>query len=347
MEPTQQVNRSDESEDEQEQTAQVDNSKPKRPTPILAPTFVKTPLGELNIEQQKEVLLYKIAKGKVGDVEAHFSKSDELFDFVIKAMSTNKHSKRASELVVKYKKDPKRYPELLQRLQKKAVRYVVQDQPWSMVELRFRSQPDLSTLSAEEYFFKGQKEIALAVVQRNNLGPLLTKQDLKAWLLSEEAAAYMKKGLIPNEVEALDYFGPYKGDQGPVSETKTSKPCVTLQQIGYSEDSIVHVRNSKELDDMMAEILKHKRVGIDIETTPVVIKFADHEPSLLQLAVPGKIFLADFLASPEFGKELFQAFVEQICANDTLLKIGQGLDNDIKTLKKKFAITSKLVSEVC
>jgi hypothetical protein len=65
------------------------------------------------------VLLYKIAKSKVGDVEQHFTKSDELFDFVINAMSTNKHSKRATELIVKYKKNPYLYPELLQRLGKK------------------------------------------------------------------------------------------------------------------------------------------------------------------------------------------------------------------------------------
>jgi 3'-5' exonuclease len=212
-----------------------------------------------------------------------------------------------------------------------------------MVELRFRSQPNLLAIAAEEYFYKQKKEVALAIVKRNKLEQLLTKPDIKLWLESEEAASMLHQGLVANEVETLDSFGPYKGNQGPVSEVKTSKPCVTLEKLGYTEASIIHVKDSAGLANMIAEILKQKRVGIDIETTPVVLKFTEHEPSLLQLAIPGKIYLADFLASAEFGKELFNTFVQQICQNDTLLKIGQGLDNDIKTLKKKFDVQTKVV----
>jgi hypothetical protein len=82
-----------------------------------------------------------------------------------------------------------------------------------------------------------------------------------------------------------------------------------------------------------------------------MIKFDRTTPSLLQIATEKKIFIVDFLkGGPEFERLIFDRFTKEICDNDRILKvnqlnseIGQGLDNDIKTLKKRFNITDKIV----
>lgn len=82
-----------------------------------------------------------------------------------------------------------------------------------------------------------------------------------------------------------------------------------------------------------------------------MLKFQQNEPALIQLAVPEKVYIIDFLSQePDFGKYVFDEFVKKVCQNPLLLKvkggliqIGQGLDNDIKTLKKKFSCNEKIV----
>ena len=75
-----------------------------------------------------------------------------------------------------------------------------------------------------------------------------------------------------------------------------------------------------------------------------MLKFSDNKPSLIQIATPKTIYIVDFLASDAaWERKVFDFFVIDVCAEDNLLKIGQGLDNDLKFLKKKFGVSEKLV----
>lgn len=95
----------------------------------------------------------------------------------------------------------------------------------------------------------------------------------------------------------------------------------------------------------MAVLTGNKHIGIDIETVPTILKFQECSPSLLQLATQDAVFVIDLLSPEEgFGKYAFEEFAGRICSNPEILKIGQGLDNDIKVLKKRYQVTEPIVA---
>lgn len=114
--------------------------------------------------------------------------------------------------------------------------------------------------------------------------------------------------------------------------------------LGFSEDKIVVVDTKAALDKAIDDLILAKRIGIDIETVPTILKFQECLPSLVQLATSDSIFVIDLLAADEgFGAYAFDKFANLICNNPAILKIGQGLDNDVKILKKKFGVTGQIV----
>lgn len=133
-------------------------------------------------------------------------------------------------------------------------------------------------------------------------------------------------------------------DAGPILK------MLYLSDFNIDESMIQIVGSKAELDEAVKQITESKRVshanqvGIDIETVPSILKFEECQPSLLQIATPSKIFIFDLL-SPEqdFGKQAFEAFAKSICDNTGLLKVGLGLSNDLKILKKKYNTDSKIV----
>lgn len=120
---------------------------------------------------------------------------------------------------------------------------------------------------------------------------------------------------------------------------------LSLADIGYTEAQVSIVTTKESLDKAVEKILASKRVGIDIETVPTILKFQECSPSLLQLAVQDEIFVIDLLVEEEegFGAYAFDQFAKLICSNVDLLKVGQGLDNDVKVLKKKYQVADKIV----
>jgi ribonuclease D len=76
------------------------------------------------------------------------------------------------------------------------------------------------------------------------------------------------------------------------------------------------------------EIEKHEVVGFDTETRPAFKKGQVYQVSLLQLAVPGKVFLIriQHTGVTEEIAHLFQ--------NEKVIKAGVGIRDDLKALRK-------------
>ena len=76
------------------------------------------------------------------------------------------------------------------------------------------------------------------------------------------------------------------------------------------------------------EIAKHEVVGFDTETRPAFKKGQVYQVALLQLAVPGKVFLIriQHTGVTEEIAHLFQ--------NEKIIKAGVGIRDDLKALRK-------------
>jgi ribonuclease D len=76
------------------------------------------------------------------------------------------------------------------------------------------------------------------------------------------------------------------------------------------------------------EIKEHEVVGFDTETKPAFVKGQVHKVSLLQLAIPHKVFLIR-LNFTGLHSEIIQ-FLE----NEKIIKAGVGIRDDIKILHR-------------
>jgi ribonuclease D len=90
----------------------------------------------------------------------------------------------------------------------------------------------------------------------------------------------------------------------------------------------VVVSDAKQLPLAVKEIEKHKVVGFDTETRPSFKRGQFYNVSLLQLAVPKKVFLIR-VNHTGVTEELATLF-----ANPEIIKTGVGIRDDIKALQK-------------
>lgn len=91
---------------------------------------------------------------------------------------------------------------------------------------------------------------------------------------------------------------------------------------------ITLITESKDLQKAFKEIQEHEVVGFDTETKPAFVKGQIHKVSLLQLAIPNKVFLIR-LNMTGFDDEVIK-FLE----NERVLKAGVGIRDDIKFLHR-------------
>jgi len=177
-------------------------SPPAKPLKLTADSA--SSWNSLSLDEKKTLIETKVNSSKTRDIEDFLRDDDQLFDHMIGLMSTNKHSKKASELLTKYKRDFLKYPKLIERLQKKAVRFVINDQSWSMIENRFRSQPSLLAIAAEEFHFQGKRDVAFSLIKRHGLLDWVQKEDVRAWFASPETQQLAE---VPNLFDLHDAFG--------------------------------------------------------------------------------------------------------------------------------------------
>ena len=91
---------------------------------------------------------------------------------------------------------------------------------------------------------------------------------------------------------------------------------------------IVLVQEASKLNRAFDEIHEHRSIGFDTETRPSFKKGELHKVSLLQIAIPDKVFLVR-LNQTGLTKHIID-FLE----NDSLKKAGVGIRDDIKAMQK-------------
>lgn len=71
----------------------------------------------------------------------------------------------------------------------------------------------------------------------------------------------------------------------------------------------------------------HQVVGVDLEWTPVFVAGGRPRPSLLQVAVEGRVFLLDVLALSQpptgQGAQAFSRLVAQLLSDPSITKLGE------------------------
>jgi ribonuclease D len=88
------------------------------------------------------------------------------------------------------------------------------------------------------------------------------------------------------------------------------------------------VTTNERLPKIFSEISEHEVIGFDTETRPSFVRGQLHKVSLLQLAIPHKVFLIR-LNHTGLDHKIISFF-----ENDKLIKAGVGIRDDIKTLHK-------------
>ncbi|XP_028690368.2 exonuclease mut-7 homolog isoform X17 [Macaca mulatta] len=80
----------------------------------------------------------------------------------------------------------------------------------------------------------------------------------------------------------------------------------------------------------------HQVVGVDLEWTPVFVAGGRPRPSLLQVAVEGRVFLLDVLALSQpptgQGAQAFSRLVAQLLSDPSITKLGYGMVGDLQKL---------------
>lgn len=98
--------------------------------------------------------------------------------------------------------------------------------------------------------------------------------------------------------------------------------------LGAFDGSVDVIDQPGQLEEAFAEIKKHSVVGFDTETKPVFVSGHYNKVSLVQIALPKKVFLVRLLRVG-MTPQLIHFF-----ENQDILKAGVALRDDIKALQK-------------
>ena len=98
--------------------------------------------------------------------------------------------------------------------------------------------------------------------------------------------------------------------------------------LGAFEGPVNIIDQADQLEEALAEIRKHSVVGFDTETKPVFVSGQFNHVSLVQIALPKKVFLVR-LKSVGMAPQIIHFF-----ENEKILKAGVALRDDIKALQK-------------
>ncbi len=98
--------------------------------------------------------------------------------------------------------------------------------------------------------------------------------------------------------------------------------------LGAFDGRIEIIDQANQLEEAFAEIKKHSVVGFDTETKPVFVSGQFNHVSLVQIALPKKVFLVR-MKSVGMTPQIIHFF-----ENEKFLKAGVALRDDIKALQK-------------
>ena len=99
--------------------------------------------------------------------------------------------------------------------------------------------------------------------------------------------------------------------------------------LGAFDGKVEIIDHADQLEEAFAEIKKHSVVGFDTETKPVFVSGQFNHVSLVQIALPKKVFLVR-LKSVGMAPQIVHFF-----ENEKFLKAGVALRDDIKEHARK------------
>ena len=103
---------------------------------------------------------------------------------------------------------------------------------------------------------------------------------------------------------------------------------ITELPLQFFKGKIALIKEEAKLQRAFDEIAEHESIGFDTETRPSFKKGEIHKVSLMQIAIPGKVFLI------RLNHTGFTQPVIQFLENESIKKAGVGLRDDIKALHK-------------
>ena len=111
-------------------------------------------------------------------------------------------------------------------------------------------------------------------------------------------------------------------------EKSITKDQINSLPLKKYEGKTVIISNINALGGALAEIEKESVVGFDIERRPSFEKGVKHQVSLVQIAIPEKVFLfrVNILGIRPSLRRFF--------SNEEILKVGIGLDDDLASLQE-------------
>ena len=112
-------------------------------------------------------------------------------------------------------------------------------------------------------------------------------------------------------------------------QAKISKEELRMLPLKAFEGDIVVIESSKQAKTVIPFLKRQEVLGFDTETKPAFKKGICNKVALLQLATKNEAFIFRLNSNG-----LFNHIVEILC-NDSIIKTGVALHDDIKALQKK------------
>lgn len=110
-------------------------------------------------------------------------------------------------------------------------------------------------------------------------------------------------------------------------ETIEREEIDTFPIFSYEGDIQV-IDDPKSVEEAVSYLAAHGRLGFDTETRPSFRKGESHSVSLLQLAVPERVYLF------RLNKCGFPLSLRRLMEEEGIMKIGVGIRDDIRALEK-------------
>jgi LEA14-like dessication related protein len=248
---------------------------------------------------------------------------NEFTKYAIDQMSNNKLAKNAAAVIEKMDLNINDYPLVVERLQKKTIRYYVYNyikgkdandyMPLWKIEDLFQGYDSMLTYICEDLAFQKEEKfqkLGKALALRNGLFDRL-REDLKAKL---EKVHIEPEDMKIDSVE--DVFGPL------------SEPAEEYCRL--NEDTNVTFIGSEEEVKLAEPLLESTCLGVDCEWRPSLVKFNPTGVALLQIGDKKNIFLIDMKALNE--SEVLDELLTKVFQNPDTNIIGMSFHCDLSAL---------------
>jgi ribonuclease D len=114
----------------------------------------------------------------------------------------------------------------------------------------------------------------------------------------------------------------------PVFQEYVTPEEVNDFPLTYYEGKVIVINNADKIPQAINEIREHTVIGFDTETKPTFVKGQFHHISLIQIAIPDKVFLF------RINNSGFTQPLADLMADPAIIKLGVGLRDDIIGLQK-------------